>query len=215
MRIAAGGLLLAGLVSAASPSARADERSTQLLRRDCSTQLGRNELTLFANGTIRLREWRGEATTLRLAELGRDELDAFLRRIEASDPGERKAIPSGVSGGWIERCEVLLQVPRGSKRLFRYGRLDTHELVFASFLRILDELAEIVTARAVESSLPADYLPRRGDVLVRSDGVEFEVVGFTVDGNGVELRGSIDPLTIYIPKSELRQLFGRLARAGP
>lgn len=209
------GVLLTAFVSLAGSSAFADERSTELLRRDCSTQLGRNELTLFANGTIRLREWRGSDKTLRLAELGRDELDAFLRRIGDSDPGEREAIPSGVTGDWVESCVIELRVSGTSERTFRYGRLDTHELTFAAFLRIVDELAAIAAERAAESPLPAGYDPRRGDVLVRIDGVEFEVVGFTVDGNGVELRGRIDPLTIYIPRSELRQLFNRLAKVGP
>ncbi|MGE0639184.1 MAG: hypothetical protein AB7G12_09115 [Thermoanaerobaculia bacterium] len=192
-----------------------DERTDEVVRRDCSTELGRNELTLFANGTIRLREWRGEESSMRLAELGRDELEAFRRRLDASDPGERRSPPSGVSGEWVERCDLEVGFSDGGRRSFRYGRLDTHQLAFASFLRLVDELAGIVSERAETSTLPADYTPRRGDVLLRRDGVAFEVVGFTVVGEGVELRGVVDPLTIYIAKSDLRSLFDRLERSGP
>ncbi|MEZ5314475.1 MAG: hypothetical protein R2862_13015 [Thermoanaerobaculia bacterium] len=73
----------------------------------------------------------------------------------------------------------------------------------------------IVSERAETSTLPADYTPRRGDVLLRRDGVAFEVVEFTAVGEGIELRGVVDPLTIYIAKSDLRNLFDRLERSGP
>lgn len=193
----------------------ADQRSEELLRRDCSSRLGRNELTLFANGTLRLREWEGDETTMRLAEIGRDELDAYQRRLSAGDPGDRNYASSGVSGEWIERCDLHYKLGDGAMRVFSYGRLDTHELAFAAFLRIVDELEALASERAASSSLPADYSPRRGDVLMRLDGARFEVVGLTADGEGVELRGVIDPLTIYIPRSELRQLFDHLVEPAP
>lgn len=192
-----------------------DERSEEVVRRDCSTGLGRNEITLFANGTVRLREWQGEERSMRLVELGRDELEAFRRRIEEADPGDQRGAPSGVSGEWVERCDLEISLVGGVKRSYRYGRLDTHQLAFAAFVRIVDELAALAAERAATSTLPSGYVPKRGDVLVRRDGVAFEVVGFTAVGEGIELRGLLEPLTIYLPKSDLRVLFDRLERSGP
>lgn len=192
-----------------------DDRTRELVRRDCSTGLGRNEVTLFANGTIRMREWAGEEMELRLAELGRDEVDAYIRRFQAVDFTESQNRPSGVTGEWIERCDLRLALVGEKERTFRYGRLDTLDLAFASLLRIVDELAATVADRAAAGELPADYAPRQGDLLARPDGVEFEVMGFTADGNGVELRGRLDPLTFYIPRSDLPKHFNRLVRRAP
>ncbi|HXU46194.1 MAG TPA: hypothetical protein VN783_11760, partial [Thermoanaerobaculia bacterium] len=58
-----------------------------------------------------------------------------------------------------------------------------------------------------EARLPEGYAPAPGDRLRRADGVLFEIHGFTDDGKGIELRGVEQPLTIYLRKEDLRQLF--------
>ena len=64
-------ILCAALLLLAMPAVRADDRSTEVLRYDCVTELARREMTLFANGTIRLRkgqignEWMGLASCRR------------------------------------------------------------------------------------------------------------------------------------------------------
>lgn len=205
---------------AQAPPAR-DDRSLELVRRDCSTRLGRNELTLFANGTVRLREWRDGKSEMYLAELGREEVEAYRRRFGLVDLAETPARgPSGVSGEWVERCELIfapelelrIRSDDPALRSFRYGTLDTHDLGFASLLRIVDELEALAAGRASANDLPSGYTPRFGDILARADGVEFEVVGFTVVGDGVELRGLISPLTIYISKADLPTQFVRLVK---
>ncbi len=187
----------------------------EYLRRDCSNELGRNEITLFGNGTIRWREWREGKQAMRLAELGRDEVDAYVRRLSACDLTETRESPGGVAGEWMERCEVTLSLPGGAPRSFRYGRLDTHPLALADLLRIAEELAERAQASPVAGGLPADYLPRYGDLLLRVDDVEFEVVGRTADGHGIELRGKVQPLSMYLTLDELRRQFVRVLRRGP
>lgn len=217
-------LVLSAVAAAARADAATDDRSLELVRRDCSTRLGRNELTLFANGTIRLREWRDGKTDLFLAELGREEVGAYRRRFAAIDLSETPARgPSGVSGEWVERCELNLAPELDLRtrsndpalRTFHYGTLDTFDLGFSSILRIVDELQATAAGRATTNELPAGYKPRPGDVLARGDGVEFEVVGFTVLGDGVELRGLISPLTIYVSKADLPTQFVRLVRRLP
>lgn len=193
----------------------AGDASVELLRRDCSNRLGRNEVTLFANGTIRWREWMDGKTSMRLAEVGRDEVDAYRRRLEAFDLSEVRESPGGVAGEWVERCEVALDLPAGEPRQFRFGRLDTHPLGLADLLRLADELAQRALASPVAGGLPADYLPRYGDLLLRVDDIEFEVVGRTADGQGIEVRGKVQPLSMYLTIDELRQQFVRILRRGP
>ena len=67
--------------------------AVEILNRDCSNRLGRNEVTLFENGTIRWREWQDDRKSMRLAELGRDEVEAYVRRLAASDLSEVKRRP--------------------------------------------------------------------------------------------------------------------------
>ncbi len=211
-----GGLLgvvacLDGARAAASPRSDA---STELLRRDCSSDLGRNEVTLFANGTVRWREWRDEELSMRLAEIGRDEVAAFLHRIEDCHPETIRESPGGVSGSWMERCELALSLPEAPSKVLRYGRLDTHSLALADLLRIAEELAERAQRAPLASGLPADYTPRFGDLLLRVDEVEFEVVGRTADGKGIELRGKVQPLSMYLSLDELRRQFVQVLRRG-
>lgn len=206
------GLLIVLLASAAPRTLGAIDPAAELMRRDCSNRLGRNEMTLFQNGTIRWREWQDERLTMRLAEVGRDEVAAFVRRLEAYDLTQLKDSPGGVAGEWVERCELSLSLPRAPARTFRYGRLDTHPLALADLLRIADELAARALAAPVAGGLAASYLPRAGDLLLRVDDIEFEVVGRTADGQGIELRGKIQPLSMYLTLDELRHQFVRVLR---
>jgi hypothetical protein len=221
-----GALALVALAAPAHGPERppVDNRSLELVRRDCSTRLGRHELTLFANGTIRLREWRDAERTMALAELGREEIEAYRRRFAEIDLRETpERPPRGVSGEWVERCDLVLagelelRLRSDDPRLrrFHFGAFDTFDLAFASLLRIVDELEERAVASARVGELPADYRPRVGDRLLRADRVEFEVVGFTVIGDGVELRGTLAPLTLYVPRADLPIHFIEVVRRGP
>ncbi len=209
-------ILLAVLLAVAGPRRLdATDPAAEWMRRDCSNRLGRNEMTLFQNGTIRWREWQDERQTMRLAEVGRDEVEAYLRRLAAYDLTQLRESPGGVAGEWVERCELSLSLPGGPAKSFHYGRLDTHPLALADLLRIADELAARALAAPVAGGLPASYLPRSGDLLLRVDDVEFEVVGRTADGHGIEVRGKVQPLSMYLTLDELRQQFVRVLRLGP
>ncbi len=95
---------LSGPAGSSSPS----NRSLEVLRLDCANRLGRREVTLFGNGTIRLRdgpigkEWMG------LAELNPDELQGTLRRLEQEDLADATDLPAGVAGDWVEKCDLVL-----------------------------------------------------------------------------------------------------------
>ena len=63
---------------------------------------------------------------------------------------------------------------------------------------IADELQEAAEQEATRARFPRGYEPRPGDVLERRDGVLFEVIAFTGDGQGIELHGIDQPLVIYV-----------------
>ena len=72
---------------------------------------------------------------------------------------------------------------------------------------VLTELETLARTRAVHGTLPKDYEPKPGDFVRRGDGELFEVIGFTSDGQGVELNGINQPVTIYVALADFRSVF--------
>jgi hypothetical protein len=200
-------LLLALPSGAAAQRVTTDPRSIVLLRRDCRSDIGRHEVTLFANGTVRLREGLPQDPKMTLAELNPEELRAFRARLDGEDLSEvEERAPGGVDGAWVESC-VLELLRAEQTRRFRYGRYESLPLNLSRVLTVADDIAAKVDPRAGAQHLPAGYVPRTGDVLRRVDGELFEVMGQTADKQGVELAGVQVPLTLYVPKSELSKEF--------
>jgi len=197
----------AGASGAGAPGAAPSNRSIEVLRLDCASRLGRREVTLFGNGTIRLRdgpigkEWMG------LAELGQDELQGTLRRLGEEDLADASHLPEGVVGEWIEKCDLVLELPGHKRQKFFYGRYDTLPLSLSRVQRVAEELAaKVVLLRDVET-LPERYEPRLGDVLKRTDGMRYRVVNFTSDRKGVELDGIDQHLHLIVLKEQMRMEF--------
>ena len=198
------------------PPATADDRSLEVVRYDCTTDLTRREVTLFGNGTIRLRDGQIGNEWMGLTELGPDELHGFLNRLEGEDLSESRNPERGVEGAWIERCELRLQLPGQPLQTYRFGHYDPLPLNLSRVVHIAEELGEKVPVVKDKDELPADYEPRPGDVLKRvGDGALFRIVAFTGDGKGVELRGVDLPLEVYVPRDQIRQSFTALASRAP
>jgi hypothetical protein len=208
-----------------------DPRSHELLDHDCRSEVGRRRVTLFANGTVRV--WDGLLGNQRmmLGELVREEVAGYLDRLHAIDLAEVplaregpaadgggvaarvRAIAaaggegerSAAGGDWVEECMVTLDLePTVAPRRYRFSRYDSLPLGLMAVVRIAEELS----ARALpDSELPLGYVAQRGDVLRRTDGSLFEVVRPTDDGQGLELRGLEQPLTLYVARADLRALF--------
>lgn len=214
----AGWIVVAALLLAAPPAWAEDDRSTEILRYDCLTDTTRREVTLFANGTIRLRdgvirhEWMG------LAELGPDELTGYLNRLAGEDLSRDRSPERGVEGNWIERCELKLQLPGKPSQSYRFGHYDPLPLNLSRVVNIVKELEDKVqTLRDAEGKqeLPVDYEPRPGDVLKRlGDGALFRIVAFTGEGKGVELQGIDLPLQMFVLKEQMRQSFTAVVSRG-
>jgi hypothetical protein len=194
----------------APPPVRGDERTTEIVRLDCGSALGYREVTLFGNGTVRLKDGERGKERMGLAELGPDEMDGALRRLAAEDLSETDEQTRGPEGDWIERCELKLALPGKPARSFRYGRYDSLSLPLSRVLRVVSDLAAKVQVMEGAEHLPEGYEPRVGDVLKRVDGQLFEVFEFTTDKKGVECHGVDEPVTLYVLREELRKEFTAL-----
>ncbi len=207
---------LLALLAAPPAAASEDPRSLELLRHECESSIGRRDLTLFANGTLRLREAaRGEAPRMRLAELGRGELAAYLARLAGEDLAEVDVRGPQSSGDWVETCSLELELEGRPRRRLSFGRMDSLPLALGRLLGVIDDLFLEIERLAPRSRLPVDYEARAGDRLRRFDGALFQVVAYTGDGAGLELEGIDEPLVVFISVAALRDEFEELVERRP
>ena len=207
--------LLAGLfltIAGAAGEAEVDRRSHELVRRECRAVIDSEDVTLFANGTVRLISRHEEEKSVQLTELTPDEVQAFLRRVREVDLSEEDPVGVGLQGDWVESCELYLDVGEGEPTRYRFGRYDSLSLALSRVNRVADDLLEVVKDRAPTVGLPYGYVPEPGDVLERVDGVLFQVIGLTGDKKGIELIGLEQPLTIYILNEAVGQHFKALVK---
>ncbi len=210
---------LAGASAAAVPpgetAPETSDRSHQVLRLDCANRLGRREVTLFGNGTIRLRDGPAGKVWMGLAELGPEEMRAVLSRLAAEDLAGAGDLSSGVTGDWIEKCEMVIELPGKARQRLSFGRYDSLPLAVSKVRRIAEELGGRVRSLNDTDRLPTGYEPRVGDVLKRADGNDYRVVNFTSDGKGVELDGLTQPLRLIVLREQLRLEFVALLSREP
>ena len=206
----------AGLFLMLSPTSGAsdvDRRSHELVRRECRAVIDTEDVTLFANGTVRLIAKHEEERSVQLTELTPDEVQAFLRRVREVDLSEEDPVGVNLQGDWVEQCELYLDVTVGEEPTrYRFGRYDSLSLALSRVNRVADDLLEVVKERSPTTGLPYGYVPQPGDVLERVDGVLFEVIGLTGDKKGIELIGVEQPLTIYVLNEAVGQHFKALVK---
>jgi len=191
----------------APPAAALTDRSREVLDYRCANSLGSRQVTLFANGTVRLREGLGKAPRMRLGELGPVELEGYLRRLADADLSEVHDRQESTEGEWVEHCTLRLALGDGVERRLAFSRFDSLPLSVATLVRVADEMAEKTRAT---SDLPVGYRARVGDVLRRADGVLFRVNGFTADGHGLELQGVEQPLVLFVRPEDVPAQFEAL-----
>lgn len=199
------------LLSLVALPAQGDDRSTEILRYECRTDVARRETTLFANGTIRLRKGQIGNEWMGLTELAPDKLEGFVNRLAGEDLSEAKSPDKGPEGAWIERCELRLQIPGKDLQIYQFGQYDRLPLNLSHVVHIAQELEKKVPIVKEKDDLPANYEPRPGDVLKHvGDGNRFRIVSFTSDGKGIELEGIDQPIELYVPKDQVRKKFTAL-----
>lgn len=203
-------LATAAILSAAFGEAPAQAQalvSQEWFRYDCRSELSTEDLTLFGNGTLRLRRGLEERRVMQLAELDPGELGDLQSRLERLRFEEADTFGSGISGEWVDQCTLEVDLPGRDALRFRFHRLDSLSLGLQQAVDLGRELIDLVSQRAPYSGLPRDYEPKTGDFLRRGIGGVFEVIGLTSDGRGVELVGLDQPLQIYVAVEDLRRVF--------
>jgi hypothetical protein len=223
--VAAGGQAGAAPGGEEREPAAVSDRSRVVVRLDCASALARRELTLFANGTLRLKAGRPGAEGMSLAELGPAEVADALALLAEIDFDETDPETTGPEGALLERCTLELALPGQAPIERRFKRFDSLPLALARALAIVDSLAAGIEeprggpGERGPARLPVGYEPAIGDRLRHANGTLYEVIAFTADGQGVELQGVEQPLTLYLPRGrlgeELVELVARRERRGP
>ncbi len=189
---------------------QADDRSTEILKFTCANEFNRREITLFKNGTIRLREGSWDDQKMYLAEIGPEAVADNIRVLAdayavASIDSLKEPILEGVHGPWTMRCELYLALPELEPFTYAWSSYAIAPLKVSRIVAIAEELTVHVASRMEE--LPAGYEPRPGDVLRTAEGLRFRVLRRTADGIGVELEGIDQPLVIYVGLFDLDKAF--------
>lgn len=212
-----GALALATLLSAPVPvDGEPDARSVEWFYYSCQSELGRRDITLFANGTVRLRQGLWEAQELYLEELGPEALADYRHLLEQIHSAKDWTISGrqSISGPWVQQCEIKLELPDLEALEFRFDGYEIPPLAVSRLVHLAENLAE--TTRPLDSPerLPHDYEPRRGDILVTAEGQRFKVLRRTTDGRAVELQGIDQPLRIFVPLEEMSEAFSSRVEPG-
>lgn len=194
-----------------------DLRSVERLRWGCRNEFGRRELTLFADGTVRLREGLLDAQTVDLDILLPSDLNDYLRRLArirlSPEFPEAWDLPAGVVGSWSETCDLSLRLPGLDRVDLRFGNYDALPLELGQIEQIADELAANMAPREGPRRLPPGYAPQPFDVLEATDGKLYRVVGLTDDGQGLEVESLSEPVRTFYRLEDLRILFVALRPA--
>ena len=216
--VAASLLLVLAVLAPASWQLKADDRSTELMRYECSSSLARRDVTLFANGTVRLREGPLDDQALYLDELRREELASYVQQLhktQASEQSPSVDLPANAPiGDWVETCEIRLALPGAEPATYTFTAFEIPPLVVAGLIHVAEDLAYFTRPPARAERLPKDYRPRPGDVLRSVEGRKFRVAGLTGDGRGVELEELGTPVMILVPLADLDELFSALEASG-
>lgn len=200
-----------GLSAAALASEPVDRRSHEQVRYDCSAGELSRTVSLFANGTVRIRDTGGATPGMRLAELAPEELVAFQNRIVEIDLAEVESRVRGPSSATLEQCLLRLELESGEVREYRFARIAALPLALNRLIVVLDDLVSLVETRVrLASGLSVSYEPRVGDVLVKRDGSRFRVARVTADGGGVEIMGLEAPLVEYLAIEAVRVEFHKI-----
>ena len=203
--------LVMGWIAVVRGASGAVPRTTVVAELTCWNTLDRRVVSLFANGTVRVKRSGGEETALWLGELDGPRYEAFLRRLAEPDLSETEnSVSLAPSGEWIEQCDLTLSLPDRKAWKFSYGRFDSLPLSVSQVLHVLEDLSTAADQQVGLRRLPEGYSPKPGDVLRRRDATVFRVVGLTLDKKSVELAGTIVPLTVYLAVADLPREFDAL-----
>lgn len=202
---------LAGILvltaAAVAGTAQTSPVSTELFRYRCESSISMEDVTLFGNGTLRLRQGKPEQRSMLLLELTPSRRDDIIARLRKLDLEEATTFGGELEGDWVEQCSLTMDLEGRRRARFQFHRLDILSLSLQRSVDLGRELIALVRKEALFEGLPRGYEPRLGDYLRRWDGEVFEVVGFTAKGNGIEVHSTSQPMGFYIANQDLRSVF--------
>lgn len=193
----------------------ADPQNWVLFRHSCESHLGEREVTLFLDGTIRLRleDPEGEETnsgSLKPENVARtySTLKSIQTAIGDQDQKNwsRFTQPGGITGELLRRCEIYLNLPDLAPEIFHFTTMEGGPL-WLEQLRLLSEELGDRTVKQIYRGLPAAYRPKFGDLLRRRDGAVFRFVGMTSDKKAWMVEQVGQPTTTYYSAEEISQVF--------
>lgn len=205
-----------GLVRDAA--ATEDLRSTVRFRYSCESDLARREITLFANGTLRLRQGPWNDLEMLLEELGPEELVETLDELAQlwsmrTDKQDLEPLGVDIKGQWSNRCELDIALPGEDPVHLEMSAFDAPPLVVSRLIHFADRLVEDAAPPPPADRVPSDYDPQNGDILVNAQGHRYQVVRRTADNKGVELLGIDQPYTLLVELDDLPSRFVKLTHS--
>ncbi len=209
------GLLFAAgfAVSSEAHAAPRSPISHEVFRYGCRSEIGLQEMTVFGNGTLRLKQGRSGQKSMLLMDVSFSDLAALIARMERLDLREAESFGGKLAGDWVEQCTLHLDLDGAEPRHFEFHRLDSLSLGLQRAVNLGQELIDKILMEATDGGLPRAYEAELGDYLRHIEGDLYEVVGFTSDGVGVELISVEQPLGMYIARVDLRRVFVGLEEA--
>ena len=199
---------------ALDPDDPRDPRSVELFYYGCSDELERRDVTLFANGTLRLRKGPLGSQEMQLEEIGPVELRTHLNRLlrirSSRDFPNQLRLKSGIEGRWIDTCRFQLDLPGYAAVRLEVGSFDLLPLELQQLKQYADELEGLTRPLARPDALPPSYEPKIGDVLRTHEGKIYRIRGRTSDGGALELESLDGSWRIFVPEDEFPEYFAAL-----
>lgn len=181
--------------------------TTELFKYGCRSEKGREEITLFGNGTLRLRQGLQEHPSMFLLELPPPDLEDLKIRMGRLDLEEAQAFGGTFEGEWVGQCLLEVSVGEGPSLRLSFHQFDILSIGVQRAVELGLELIDRVRLNSTDGGLPPGYAARIGDFLRHLDGRIFEVMGFTSEGRGIELHGVEDPMGLFVATQDLRRVF--------
>jgi hypothetical protein len=190
----------------AAPAAAGEP--TYLVEWTSRSSSGFSRLTLFYDHTLvrkAVSEGREEIKKRRLSD---EEYDYYVGYF--GDPDLLRAAgphPSGTAGDFLVVSEVTFCPPGGKSWSLSF---DSFSGLGYETLRIKSALVNLADSFGKVLPSPADFAPEKiplGTILRRRDGALFKVTGIDPYAKMVELRGELEPYSIFMKIDDLRFIF--------